>query len=230
MGLCVCRGVAEAAAAAASLERERQSAFMQRVRALKIDRLRAVFNKLSSAPESHVVAVQSLLSLLGQASTDTDSSKQLLRYTLFQLSQTALCDCQEEFFVETDESHPTKLARVLCGLCAAFSSSSGRRLLEETIRGHFYAACPLTVPGAAGALTGDDFLRSMNFKQKKYLTDDGVRICHSEIDTFLSFHIIFSIANRKRLFVGRIKLNGSSACRRFGIHLVLFFKAFKACL
>eukprot|EP01036_Dinobryon_divergens_P027147 gene27147-35871_t len=169
--------VEECAINAAQEDKNRQSAFMGQVRALKIDRLRAVFNKLSAAPESHSQAVQQLLSLIVQTQEQAALQQHmpLLQYTLFQISNTALNDCQEEFFLETDESHPTKLARLVCGLCHALgrSSSGGGRLLRETIRGHFFRECPLVVPREAGNLTGDQFMNAMNFKQKKLRASDG---------------------------------------------------------
>ena len=87
----------ECAINAAQEDKNRQSAFMGQVRALKIDRLRAVFNKLSAAPESHSQAVQQLLSLIVQTQEQAELHQHmpLLQYTLFQISNTALNDCQE---------------------------------------------------------------------------------------------------------------------------------------
>jgi hypothetical protein len=89
--------VEECAANAAQEDKNRQSPFMGQVRALKIDRLRAIFNKLSAAPESQSQAVQQLISLIVQ--TQEQSALQqhmsLLQYTLFQISHTALSDCQQ---------------------------------------------------------------------------------------------------------------------------------------
>lgn len=87
----------ECAINAAQEDKNRQSAFMGQVRALKIDRLRAVFNKLSAASESHSQAVQQLLSLIVQTQEQAALHQHmpLLQYTLFQISNTALNDCQE---------------------------------------------------------------------------------------------------------------------------------------
>jgi hypothetical protein len=157
-------------------ELEQDRAFMDRARSLKVDRLRGIFNKVGAVVESQTKAVQALLQLL-QATTEV--SEPMLRYAIFQIGHTALSDCQEEFFLETDESHPTKLARVLSGLCASVrgpssaeeeaQGCSARVLLQETLRAHFLRACPLLVPrSAAEGLEGEAFLRDMGFRQNKH--------------------------------------------------------------
>lgn len=139
-------------------EQNKQSPFMQQVKALQIDRLRVIFNKLSVTPESQAVAVKSLLEKIVIANKE---SPDLLKYTLFKIVLNLSADCQEEFFNEMDEGHPLKLARVVCGLSGSIKE------LGSLFKAQFYKACPLCVPKAAEVgLTGDDFLADMGFKQK----------------------------------------------------------------
>lgn len=139
---------------------------MQRIRHLQIDRLRAVFNKLSATAESQAVAVKSLLEKLLQASRD---SPQVLQYTLVKVAASVVADCQEEFFNETDEGHPTKLARVACALCAQVFD------LSAMVRAQFYLACPLVVPRGSSepGLAGEAFLEDMRFRRKKGSVSGG---------------------------------------------------------
>ena len=141
-----------------SAEQDKKSPFMQRVKQLQINRLRAIFNRLSVTPESQHSAVNSLLDKIIAANSE---SPQLLKYTLFKIANNIITDCQEEFFNEMDEGHPLKLARVSCALCEQMPD------LADLIKAQFYKHCPLTVPkGAEAGLTGEEFLEDMGFKSK----------------------------------------------------------------
>ena len=154
----------------AQLESDRNGPFMLRVRALKIDRMRAVFNKLGATTESQIAAVRALLELLMTATQQQQAQENmpLLRYTLFKIASTVLADCQEESFFATDETHPTKLARVMSGLCTALDVGASRDLLLTSLRAHFMLVCPLLVPrGSPAGLTGEALLKDMAFRQKR---------------------------------------------------------------
>ena len=152
---------------------------MLRVKALQIDRLRVIFNKLSVTPESQSAAVSSLLEKIVVSNQEEQQmlqqqqqhqqhphsssphSPSFLKYTLFKVAANITADCQEEFFNEMDEGHPLKLARVACGLCAHIKE------LGDLIVAQFYSLCPLCIPKAAEAgLSGDLFLKDMGFRAK----------------------------------------------------------------
>ncbi len=142
----------------AATDKDRTSPLFQAVRSFQIDRLRAVFNKLSATAESQSTAVSSLLDKLVVASKH---SPELLRYTSFKVAHILVTDCQMEFFSEMDEAHPTKLARVACGLCCRVAD------LTPLLRAQFGEHCILTVPRGAGrGLQGDSFLLDMRFIRK----------------------------------------------------------------
>lgn len=143
-----------------AIDQDKGGLAMQRVRHIGIHRMRVVFNKLSATAESQAAAAASLLEMLLCASRDSPA---LLRYTLVKVSASVVADCQEEFFSETDEGHPTKLARVSCALCAEISD------LAVMISAQFSLACPLVVPRGASdpKLQGEDFLEDMCFRRKK---------------------------------------------------------------
>lgn len=141
-------------------EKDKTCELMQKIKRLQIDRLRVVFNKLGASKESQQVAVTSLLEKIVSSSQE---SKQLLRYTLFKIADTIASDCQEEFFIETDEAHPLKLVRVACEL-----SSKLPDLLPNAIRGHWYRHCPLSIPKTQPqeGFTGDAFFTDMGFRHR----------------------------------------------------------------
>jgi len=161
--------VEQLSAEVVQLEIDRNGPFMQRVRALKIDRMRAIFNKLGATTESQLAAVRALLELLiSTTQQQAQDSMLLLRYTLFKIASTVLTDCQEDSFFATDETHPKKLARVISGLCTALDVGASRDLLLSTLRAHFMLACPLLVPrGSPAGLTGEALLKDMAFRQKR---------------------------------------------------------------
>ena len=142
-----------------SVDQDKSGSLLAAVREMQIDRLRNVFNKLSSTKESQQTAVCSLLNRLVMASKH---SPVLLRYTCFKISSNLVADCQEDHFTETDESHPTKLARVACGLCSHVQDFSA--VLRAQLNHH----CPLTVPRRAEeGMQGEAFLENMRFRRKK---------------------------------------------------------------
>mmetsp|Transcript_12082 Transcript_12082/g.18082 ORF Transcript_12082/g.18082 Transcript_12082/m.18082 type:complete len:899 (+) Transcript_12082:1095-3791(+) len=173
------RTVEQLSAEVAQLESDRNGPFMLQIRALKIDRMRAIFNKLGATIESQRAAVRALLELLmvvtqQQQQQQVQESMPLLRYTLFKIASTVLADCQEESFFATDETHPTKLARVMSGLCTALDAGASRDLLLTTLRAHFMLACPLLVPrGSPAGLTGEALLKDMAFRQKRIRDTEG---------------------------------------------------------
>lgn len=143
----------------ALIDQDKSSQIFDTIRQHQIDRLRVIFNKLSATVESQSVAVASLLEKLLVASK---VSPELLRYTLFKISNNIISDSQEEVFNETDEGHPTKLARVSCGLCREIQD------LSSVIQAQFYDQCPLTIPRSAKeGLEGEDFLLDLRFRKKK---------------------------------------------------------------
>jgi hypothetical protein len=116
------------------LDSDKNSQFFQRVKALGIDRLRAIFNRLSTTKESQLVAIASLEEQIIKAGSE---SQQMLQYTLIKIGRNMLKDCQEEFFCERDEGHPLKLARVICGLCKRVDG------FRDILRQQFFSACPI---------------------------------------------------------------------------------------
>lgn len=120
------------------LDSDTNSQFILRVKALGIDRLRAIFNRLSTTKDSQQAAIRSLQ---GQILKAGNESQQMLQYTLIKIGRNMLKDCQEEFFCERDEGHPLKLARVICGLCKRVNG------FREILRQQFFDACPLLEAG-----------------------------------------------------------------------------------
>lgn len=118
-------------------ERDRTGPFMKRVKALEIDRLRAVFNRMGATEESRTASIKQLLEKIVLASKD---SPEMLRYTLFKVVQHVSTDCQDDNFNEMEESHPLKLARVVCSI--------GRDIpqLTDIFRANFTRQCPLLIP------------------------------------------------------------------------------------
>jgi len=142
--------------AVAEAEKDKKGAFMTRVKAMQIDRLRNIFNKLSVTVESQELALRNLLEKIVTANAE---SPDFLKYVLFKICSNILTDCQEEFFMEMDEGHPLKLARVACGLCVQIKE------LPALLKAQFYKLCPLSVPKVAEVgLAGDAFLRDMGFR------------------------------------------------------------------
>lgn len=119
------------------LESDKKGAFMLKAKQLGVDRLRVIFNRLSSTKDSQKVAVKSLLDQIYSASRD---SSEMLKYVLYKIVNHVLKDCQEEFFCEMDEGHPLKLARVVCGLCRTIDD------LKDFVRRQFYVVCPILIP------------------------------------------------------------------------------------
>lgn len=146
-----------------ALESDRQGAFMQRVKALGIDRLRSIFNKISSTIESQQTAIAALLEKIVLSSQD---SPEMLRYTMLKIVHNILQDCQETFFSEMNESGPTRLARVLNGLCQEITE------LQPVVRGLFSRTCPLIVPKILSEPTGESmdmevYLYSLGYIKKQ---------------------------------------------------------------
>jgi hypothetical protein len=79
-------------AAVLAAESDKQSPFMQRIKALQIDRLRVIFNKLSVTAESQSTAIRSLLEKVVLSNAE---SPEFLRYTLYKIALNLSADCQE---------------------------------------------------------------------------------------------------------------------------------------
>jgi len=121
------------------IESDKTSKLMIRAKQLGMDRLRVVFNRLSTTKESQLAAVTSLLDHIRCASRE---SPEMLRYVLYKIVTHIFKDCQEEFFCEMDEGHPQKLARLVCGLCKNIDD------LKILLKQYFYATCPILIPSA----------------------------------------------------------------------------------
>jgi hypothetical protein len=119
------------------VEKDRTGPFMQRVKALQIDRMRAVFNRMGATEQSRDASIKQLMEKIVLASKD---SPEMLRYTLFKVVQNVINDCQDTNFNEMEESHPLKLARVV--------SSVGKDIsqLADIFKTDFMRACPLLIP------------------------------------------------------------------------------------
>ena len=154
------------------IDSNKQGPVLKKIKHYQIDRLRSIFNKLSATKESQQIAKAALLEKLLIANKD---SPELLSYTLFKISSNIVADCQEEFFNETDESHPLKLARVSCGLCVEINT------LKDTVKAQFYHTCPMTIPrNAMEGLTGDSFYENMRFRGKP--SENGITIWETKDD------------------------------------------------
>jgi hypothetical protein len=88
----VFRHVDRERAAVLAAESDKQSPFMQRIKALQIDRLRVIFNKLSVTAESQSTAIKSLLEKVVLSNAE---SPEFLRYTLYKIALNLSADCQE---------------------------------------------------------------------------------------------------------------------------------------
>lgn len=152
-----------------NIEKNKQSFFMILVKKYEIDRIRMIFNRLGSSPESHQKAFSDLLEKIvfvsqiaannntSQRGADasgilnntmllnqlqpTDQEKQfLLRYLLMKIVINIFKDCQEEFFNEMDESQVMRLARITCLLCQEIKE------FIPIFHDYFYMLCPLLMP------------------------------------------------------------------------------------
>lgn len=121
----------------ALVEKDKKGFFMQNIKKHGIDRMRAIFNRLSTTVESQTTAVSQLLEKIVIASQE---SSEVLRFTLLKASQFIVTDCEGDFFNEMDEGHPTKLARVACSICTQIPQ------LGKLLKNQFNRVCPLTIP------------------------------------------------------------------------------------
>jgi hypothetical protein len=160
------------------MEKDKSGIFMKRVKDLQIDRLRVIFNRLGATVESQQNAINSVLETLLKA---LHESQQMLTYTVYKVTNFIISDCQEEFFSETDQTHPTKIARLTCGLCDKMRTQS---FLADTIKTSFYKACPLIIPKQAEpGIESNEFYMDMGFVQKN-IKNSGQVLCIIEL--FLS--------------------------------------------
>lgn len=158
-----------------TVEKDKQGAFMQRVKTHQLERLRVIFNKISATNESRERAIASLLEKIVVANAD---SPEMLRYTLGKIVSLLLKDCQEDAFNEMEESHPLGLARIACGLGAQMGES-----VVAVFHSGFLSSCPFLVPrmlpegisvvsaesngGTAAAQSSEEaFLQTMGFVYK----------------------------------------------------------------
>lgn len=139
------------------IDADRTGPVMQTIKDLGINRIGAIFNRLSVTKESQDACLASLLEKIVQASSAQNSSV-ILEYTLFKVSARLLAECQQDSFIPTVEGHPGKLARLASSICVKLQG------IDSLIKAQFFNQCPLCLPKhAETGLAGDDFFRDMAF-------------------------------------------------------------------
>ena len=108
----------------------------------------------------------SLITKINAANSLND--KEMLRYTIYKITQGAMNYCQTEHFTLKGSASP--LVRVICNLCVAGGSS-----ISAIFKMQFFSLCPITIPKIQESAVGNAFFVNMGFNTKMG-ADDKVMI------------------------------------------------------
>lgn len=161
------------------IDADKSNPLMIKIKEYQLDRLRAIFNRISVTVQSQENAVSALFEKILLTKDNPD----LLRYLLFKIVQNLLKDTQGEHFKIEDEAQPMRISRVICSLCMKIN------VLTDFVKSQFYMTCPLLYPKVISeGLSTHDFFISMAFNTKP-TKDNSVldSFFYSNIYSFLYF-------------------------------------------